>query len=309
MTTKTISLKVWENNNLTLLANQGEVNSRYIEASFKNQSDSNIPLSGKTVTFYALKPDGTKIFNNCEINTSSNTATVMLTSQMSATEGVLECEFQIFDSNNVLLKANGIKIIVSSKGDFSEAIESTSEFNALTSAINEANSFSDSVGDISNLNTITKTSVVAAINEVNTKVIPISRGGTGGQTALQARSNLGLKKEYVLYSNESGSQSTITLSDSYKNYDNLVIYYALFNLRSSVVLDVSSIISSSECCLSGGYSDISATKLSFKTCILAFSNSSVTFKRNYSIDISTSPSVSYKTVENVSVLKISGYKN
>ena len=137
MTTKTISLKVWENNNLTLLANQGEVNSRYIEASFKNQSDSNISLSGKTVTFYALKPDGTKIFNNCEINTSSNTATVMLTSQMSATKGVLECEFQIFDSNNVLLKANGIKIIVSSKGDFSEAIESTSEFNALTSAINE----------------------------------------------------------------------------------------------------------------------------------------------------------------------------
>lgn len=45
---------------------------------------------------------------------------------MVSTLGILECEFQIFYSNDLLLKVNGLKIIVTSKGDFSEAIESTS---------------------------------------------------------------------------------------------------------------------------------------------------------------------------------------
>lgn len=146
-------------------------------------------------------------------------------------------------------------------------------------------------------------------DNITSGTLPIARGGTGGATASAARANLELKKEYVLYENASGINSTITLSDSYKNYDTLIIYYALFNGRGSIVLDVNNTISSPECIISGGYSDITATKLQFKTCILTFSGKTITFGRNYSIDISTSPSVSYRITENVSVLKVSGYKN
>lgn len=140
MVTKEISLKVWEENQVLIYAVQGEVDSRILEICFTEQDGNNLTLSGKRVTFYAKKPDGTQIYNNCSVEGS--TATVTLTSQMLSAVGILECEFQIFDSNNLLLKVNGLKIIVTSKEDFSEAVESTSEYNALTDALNKAEEYS-----------------------------------------------------------------------------------------------------------------------------------------------------------------------
>ncbi len=143
MTTKEINLKIWEGNHVTILANQGEVDSRYIKVSFKNQDGNNINLTDKSVIFYAAKPDGTQIFNSCTIDEVNNIATVKVTSQMVSAPGILECEFQIFNSDNNLLKVNGFTIVVISKGDFTEAVESTSEFSALTESINEAKNFSN----------------------------------------------------------------------------------------------------------------------------------------------------------------------
>lgn len=137
MITKEIRLKLWGNNNEIFYAVKGEVDARYIKAYFLDEEEENISLSGKTVKFYALKPDGTQIYNNCTVDTSNNSATVSVTSQMVSALGIVECEFQIFDSQNALLKANGFRIIVTSKGDFTEAVESTSEFNALTTALNQ----------------------------------------------------------------------------------------------------------------------------------------------------------------------------
>lgn len=140
MVTKEISLKVWEENQVLIYAVQGEVDSRKLEVLFTEQDGNNLNLSGKRVTFYAVKPDGTKIYNDCSIEGSA--ATITLTSQMVSVLGILECEFQIFDSNDLLLKVNGLKIIVTSKGDFSEAVESTSEYNALTNALTKAEEYS-----------------------------------------------------------------------------------------------------------------------------------------------------------------------
>lgn len=140
MVTKEISLKVWEENQVLIYAVQGEVDSRKLEVLFTEQDGNNLNLSGKRVTFYAVKPDGTKIYNECSIEGSA--ATITLTSQMVSALGILECEFQIFDSNNLLLKVNGLKIIVTSKGDFSEAVESTSEYNALTNALTKVEEYS-----------------------------------------------------------------------------------------------------------------------------------------------------------------------
>lgn len=140
MVTKEINLKIWEENHILVYTVKGEVDSRKLKIFFKDQNINDLDLSDKTITMYIKKPDGTQIYENCSID--GNAATVTITSQMVSVIGILECEFQIFNSNNLLLKVNGLKIVVASKGDFSEAIESTSEYNALISALNQANSYS-----------------------------------------------------------------------------------------------------------------------------------------------------------------------
>lgn len=218
MVTKNISLNIWENNYVTLQAQQGEVNSRYIKVSFIDQNSQTLSLAGKSVTIYALKPDKTQVFNTCTVSTVDNNATVELTSQFLSVEGMVECEFQIFEGDAMLLKVSGLKIIVFHSEDFSEAIESTSEYNALIEALNQAQTFMDNTGDVSDLTTTNKTSIIEAINELNSKTIPISQGGTGATTSSEARTNLEVLKAYVLYNNDSGNEGTVTLSDNADNY-------------------------------------------------------------------------------------------
>lgn len=214
MVSKDIELKIWESNCVTLYAREGEIDSRYIKVSFKTQELKNLDLTGKTVTIYAKKPDGTQIFNTCTINSSDNTITAKLTSQFLSAKGIVECEFQIFEGDTVLLKVSGLKIMVVSVLDFSEAVESTSEYNTLLKSIEQAQDFANKTGDTKNLSTNDKSSIIAAINEVNAKTIPVSQGGTGGTTATAARTNLEVMKAYVLYDNDEGNEGTVTLNQS-----------------------------------------------------------------------------------------------
>ena len=82
---------------------------------------------------------------------------------------------------------------------------------------------STSIGDLNNLNTTEKSNIIGAINEVNSKTIPISQGGTGATTSSSAISNLGVSGT-VLYSNESGTTGTITLSQPYTNFVRIGVY-------------------------------------------------------------------------------------
>ena len=69
-------------------------------------------------------------------------------------------------------------------------------------------------------------------------IIPISKGGTGGTSAIEARTNLELMKGYELYSNSNGNQGTITLSDSVNNYSYIEIFYRQDSLQyKSVKID------------------------------------------------------------------------
>lgn len=137
MIIKEIALNLWEENHVLIRTVRGETDSRKLKVSFIDQEANILNLSNKTVTLYAKKPDGTQIYNNCDVDTSTNTVIATITSQMISSLGIVECEFQIFDSKNILLKVNGLKLLVTSKCDFSEAIESTSEYNALISALNK----------------------------------------------------------------------------------------------------------------------------------------------------------------------------
>lgn len=119
MVIKEISLNLWEDNHILIRTVRAEVDSRKLKVSFIDEDGNALSLSGKNITLYAKKPDGTEIYNNCDIDTSKNIASVSITSQMVSSIGIVECEFQIFNSNNLLLKVNGLKLLVVSKCDFS----------------------------------------------------------------------------------------------------------------------------------------------------------------------------------------------
>ena len=150
MITKKIKLKTWDTNYIVLYANQGEINSRFIEITFDTQNEK-LDLTNKTVTIYAKKPDGKLIYNNCTVlDPSSGTVTVELTSQMSNMPGALICELHIFDSNGYLLKVKGLQVMIINCDDFSSAIQSTSEYNTLVNCINKVenlvNQYSSQIG-------------------------------------------------------------------------------------------------------------------------------------------------------------------
>ena len=140
MTTKSITLNVWQPNDVRVQVNQGEVNSRFLEIKILDKKKA-FNLAGKTVIFYATKPDGNLIFNDCEIEKATNgIVTLQLTSQMSIVPGIMrDCEFHILDEELTKLKVKGLSIEIARCTDFESAIESTSEFTALTQALDEVN--------------------------------------------------------------------------------------------------------------------------------------------------------------------------
>ncbi len=300
MVTKKIKLKIWEDNYVIVHTEKGEVDSRYIEVAFKDENFNNLDLTGKSVTFFAQKPDETQIFNVCTVNTTTNTATVELTSEALNMAGVLICEFQIFDSNNVLLKVGGLRVVVASEVDFNEAAESSSSADVLTVIMN-------SIGDLSMLTTTEKSNLVGAVNELDAKVMPISQGGTGDTTATGARTNLEVKKEFSLYSNNSGTSGTVALSDSSANYDKLVVYY--FNDDSHCFsVEIASANGKTTNLITNRVLNSNST-LYVKASQVSISGSTITFDGNYGYVRITSSSVNISVSDQkIKIYKVVGYK-
>ena len=140
MTTKSITLNVWQPNDVRVQVNQGEVNSRFLEIKILDKKKA-FNLAGKTVIFYATKPDGNLIFNYCEIiDAQKGLINLAMTSQMSIVPGIMrDCEIDILDDELTKLKVKGLSIEIARCTDFESAIESMSEFTALTQALDEVN--------------------------------------------------------------------------------------------------------------------------------------------------------------------------
>lgn len=56
-------------------------------------------------------------------------------------------------------------------------------------------------------------------------ILPIGKGGTGGSTASDARTNLSVMTNVQLYYNASGTHGTITLADTVENYNAVEIFH------------------------------------------------------------------------------------
>ncbi|WP_160678769.1 BppU family phage baseplate upper protein [Clostridium sp. C8-1-8] len=120
-------------------AKQNDIKSRYIEFTLTNNGVA-VDLTGHTVKIFALKVDNTIIFNNVQITDATNgKVLVELTSQALAVVGELQCELDIYGTDNSVLssKVFMINVLASIRND--SAIESTNEFTALTEGITKLN--------------------------------------------------------------------------------------------------------------------------------------------------------------------------
>lgn len=83
-----------------------------------------------------------------------------------------------------------------------------------------------SVTEFQSTDLVTRLNVNEKIQQINSLFpVSIANGGTGATTASGAKTNLGFFTSTILYSNNSGSSSTITLSSSAADYDYIEIYY------------------------------------------------------------------------------------
>ena len=201
LTTTHLTLDVWVVKKFCVRANQGEVNSRFLEITLTDNS-ALIDLTGKTVIFYATKPDGNVIYNLCTIEDAMHgIISVCLTSQMSAVAGKLPCEIHILDTSASTLKVIGLELEIIKCANLDEAVESTSEFTALQEAMSEFSTAEIKIdGHLDNKNNpheVTVAQIGAAASnhnhstgDITSGTLPIARGGTGATNIADAQKNL-----------------------------------------------------------------------------------------------------------------------
>lgn len=114
---------------------QGENDSRTLEFQVYDTSGKIVNLTNATVYFYVQKNDGTIVMLPASI--SDNTASVVLTLQTCSVEGDHSCWIQIVIPNESDLRVDDIILRVQAC-DFDGAVESSSEFTALTEATSAA---------------------------------------------------------------------------------------------------------------------------------------------------------------------------
>ena len=122
----------------TITANVGEVASRFVKISIVDKSIP-VDLTGVTVSIYAKKPDGKKVFNNVTIEDKTNGIILAeLTSQILAVEGLVKLTLLLVKNGGKLCSKQFLLNVDSCIVD-DDAIVSTNEFTALTDALGRVN--------------------------------------------------------------------------------------------------------------------------------------------------------------------------
>lgn len=133
MIIKSIYVDAWQPPIEELRVIQEEAEGREILVTVIGADGQPLDLTGKTVSAYMEKPDGTIIFNTCEVDGA--TVTITLTYQMMAVSGCSKLfELQIIDTNSHTFKVTlpTLRIVPS---NYDGAIESTNEFSRLSDAL------------------------------------------------------------------------------------------------------------------------------------------------------------------------------
>lgn len=150
MTGKDYDLNLWEKNYVQIPAVQGEGNSRTVNFHLKEEVNTQnalgnlelrlkpIDITNCSVRIYFEKPDGTKVFSDGTVSDATNgVATFALPRQASTAAGIASGQILITKLDGTVLKGVGIDLDISAS-DLDGALESTSEYSALVTALNKA---------------------------------------------------------------------------------------------------------------------------------------------------------------------------
>lgn len=122
----------------TITANKGEVGSRFIKINIVDNSTP-VDLTGVTISLYAKKPDGKKVFNSVTIEDKTNGVVLAeLTSQILSVVGIVRLTLLLVKDGSKLASKQFLVNVDESIVD-DEAIESTNEFTALVDALGRVN--------------------------------------------------------------------------------------------------------------------------------------------------------------------------
>lgn len=94
-------------------------------------------LTGKSVTFFAKKPDSKEVFNQATITSASNgECEIQLTSQVLAVQGIVECELVIYEGEDIL-STFIFELDVKKSVRSNSAIESSHEYTVIEELMNK----------------------------------------------------------------------------------------------------------------------------------------------------------------------------
>ena len=99
------------------------------------ENGKNFDLTGKTVTFFAKKPDGKEVFNSVTVTSAKNgECELKLTSQTLAVKGIAECELVIYENDDIL-STFIFELDIKKSVRNASAIESSNEYTIIEAII------------------------------------------------------------------------------------------------------------------------------------------------------------------------------
>lgn len=140
-------------------------------------SDGGFPYEiapGCYAVLMARKPDGSTLYNDCEI--SGNYILYDVSKQTTSAAGRMLCEVRLYGADNAVVTTAKFQIIVEDTVYDDETVESASEFTALTKMISEIVKITKEGEDIYMLNGATEKTLL----EISQTLSGMAEGGTSG---------------------------------------------------------------------------------------------------------------------------------
>ena len=217
-----------------ITANTGEVASRFIRINIVDGATP-LDLTGITVSIYAEKPDGKKVFNNVTIEDKTNGIVLAeLTSQVLAVEGSVKLNL-LLEKDNARLCTKQFLLKVDKSLVDDEAIESINEFGVLTKALDKVDVwngyFEETSGKIEEKYT-------ERLNQVDSQ---LAQNTNFTKKILKAKDNTPTKIEELLC-NMTGKNTSGILENTWENVNGVleleagVFYVDSVILRSNITI-------------------------------------------------------------------------
>ena len=184
---------------------QGEVNSRFLQVIFKDESQP-YNLTGSFATMYMLKADNTTIFVDGTIMDAINgIALFPLTEQMSSILGSFNIIFKIYSTDPVSeMKVKGLVLEVE-EGNIDNAIVSSNDFTALQSALGDVGNMNAHMENTNNPHNVTQEQMGYTASDVLAKLKTVDGSGSG----LDADTLDGLNSTSFIQTTEKGAANGV----------------------------------------------------------------------------------------------------